>query len=199
MKIAVLALQGAFIEHENILKKMGVDVFEIRNIEDLKEDFDGLVLPGGESTAISKLLHELALFEPLKEKIMGGLPTFGTCAGMILLAKELSNDDRKHFATMDIVVKRNAYGRQLGSFLTKNKFNDKNVDMVFIRAPYIEKVGSNVEVLSVVDNKIVSARENNMLVTAFHPELTEDTSVHEYFITMIERGKNENICKIKNK
>lgn len=189
MKIAVLALQGAFIEHENVLKKLGVDCFEIRQKKDALQDFDGLIIPGGESTTQGKLLKELDLYDVLKEKIETGLPVFGTCAGLIMLAKKIVNDDKVHFGTMDIEVVRNAYGRQLGSFNQTNKFNNYDYPMVFIRAPYIENVGENCEVLAVIDGKIVAARQQNQLVTAFHPELTNDAYVHEYFISMIKKRK----------
>lgn len=189
MLIAVLSLQGAFLEHEKMLEKLGISYFEIRNKEDALKQFDGLILPGGESTVIGKLLKELQIFDILKEKIEKGMPVFGTCAGMILLAKNLVNDDRKHFALMDIDVKRNAYGRQLGSFITNAEFkNIGTVPMVFIRGPYVEKCSNNVEVLSVVNGNIVAVRQNNMLATAYHPELTEDLSVHQYFINMIKGG-----------
>ena len=133
-----------------------------------------------------KLLRELDLYMPLKERIEKGMPVFGTCAGMILLAKNLSNDERRHFATMDITVRRNAYGRQLGSFYTESEFKGiGSVPMTFIRAPYIEKVGDEVEVLAQVDGNIVAARQGNQLVTSFHPELNTDTRIHEYFVNMI--------------
>lgn len=191
MVIAVLSLQGAFIEHENMLKKIGVDCFEIRNKEDLSRHFDGLILPGGESTTMGKLLHDLDLFDTLKKRIEDGLCVFGTCAGMILLARKINNDTRVHFGLMDIEVKRNAYGRQLGSFKTVEEFKGiGKVPMVFIRGPYVERVSENVEVLSTVNNNIVAVKQNNMLVTAYHPELTDDTRVHEYFISMIKKQKN---------
>ena len=198
MLIGVLSLQGAFIEHENMLKKLNVDFFEIRNKEDIQRDFDGLILPGGESTTMGKLLRELDLFDDLRGKILNGLPVFGTCAGMILLAKTLSNDERKHFALMDIEVKRNAYGRQLGSFYTLDEFEGiGKVPMVFIRGPYVENVKDNVKVLSKVNGNIVAVKQDNMLATSYHPELTDDTKVHEYFINMIKgakyvNSKNEN-------
>lgn len=188
MKIGVLALQGAFIEHEKILEKLNVEYFEIRKKEDILKEMDGIILPGGESTTMGRLLKDLDIFEELKIKIENGMPVFGTCAGMILLANNLSNDNRKHLGLLDITVKRNAYGRQLGSFITTNDFkgiNDK-VDMVFIRAPYVENVGSNVDILSIVDDNIVAVREKNILATSYHPELTNDTKVHNYFINMIK-------------
>lgn len=187
MVIAILAVQGSFFEHEQILKKLGVEYFEIRQKADLNKHFDGLILPGGESTTMGKLLRELDIFEILQKRISDNLPVYGTCAGMILLAKNISNDNNVHFATMDITVKRNAYGRQLGSFETVADIKDiGSVPMVFIRAPYIEKVGESVDVLATVNGNIVAARQNNQLVTSFHPELTDNTSVHEYFLKMIK-------------
>ena len=193
MKIGILALQGAFIEHKYMLDKLGVESFEIRQKKDLENNMDGLILPGGESSVMGKLLRDLDFFDILKNKIENGLPVFGTCAGMILLAKEIDNDDRRHFSTMNIEVKRNAYGRQLGSFSVLSDFKGiGNVEMVYIRAPYVNKVLSDdVEILSVVEDKITAVREKNMLAVAFHPELTSDSKVHEYFISMI-KGNNGN-------
>jgi len=191
MLVGVLALQGAFIEHERMFKQLGVKTFQIRNSKDLKDDFDGLVLPGGESTTMYKLLHDLKLEAWIKEKILSGLPVFGTCAGLLLLAKSISNHEINFLSTMDIVAKKNAYGKQLGSFRTKAKFNNSEIPMVFIRAPYIESIGNDIEVLSEIDGKIVAARDKFQLATAFHPELTDDLSVHRYFIEMI----NNNIKK----
>ncbi|VWL84808.1 pyridoxal 5'-phosphate synthase glutaminase subunit PdxT [Oceanivirga miroungae] len=185
MKIGVLALQGAFIEHEKKLEKLNVEYVELRNKEDLKIEIDGLIIPGGESTVISKLLKEFDMYDTIYGRIKNGLFVFGTCAGLILLAKEIIGKDNHNMGLMDIVVKRNAYGRQLGSFITKEKFNNKMIDMVFIRGPYIDNVGKDVSILSLVDNKIVAAREKNMLVTSFHPELTDELEVHKYFIEMI--------------
>ncbi len=187
MVVGVLALQGAFLEHKKMLEKLNVDFIEIRKKEDLKIHIDGLILPGGESTTIGKLLKDLDIYEDLKLMIQQGLPTFGTCAGMILLAKKLYNDDTVHLGLMDIEVKRNAYGRQLGSFVVNQDFQNMGIiPMVFIRAPYIQSVKENVEVLCVVNDNIVGARQDNMLVTSFHPELTSSTKVHEYFINMIK-------------
>lgn len=187
MKIGVLALQGAFAEHEKMLAELGAETFEIRQRKDLENPMDGLIIPGGESTVQGKLMKELGMFEPIKEKISGGLAVFGTCAGLLLLAKEIENDDRRYLATMDIKAVRNAYGRQLGSFETKADFKGiGNITMTFIRAPYIKAVGKDVQILAEVDKKITAARQKNQLVTAFHPELTNDKSVHEYFIKMIK-------------
>lgn len=190
MRIAILALQGAFIEHKQMIERLGVFSFEIRQRKDIEQPFDGLIIPGGESTVQGKLLRELDFFEPLKMKVTNGMPVFGTCAGLLLLAKEIKNDDRIHFATMNITAIRNAYGRQLGSFYTESEFKGiGKIPMTFIRAPYIEAVHGKAKILATVNGKIVAARENNMLVTAFHPELNKDLSVHRYFIEMIkERG-----------
>jgi 5'-phosphate synthase pdxT subunit len=187
MKIGVLAVQGAFIEHEKMLAKLGVETFEIRQKKDLDNNFDALIIPGGESTVIGKLLRELDLLNDIKAKIKNGMPVMGTCAGLIVLADKISGEDTRHIGTMHITAKRNAYGRQLGSFSTTSNFKGiGNVPLVFIRAPYIELTGDNVDVLSSVDGKIVAARENNQLVTAFHPELTKDLSVHKYFVDMVK-------------
>ena len=188
MNIAVLALQGAFIEHEQMLSRLGVSSFEIRQKKDLETPFDGLIIPGGESTVQGKLMRELGLFEPLRERIEAGLPVFGTCAGLLLLAKKIENDERLHFATMDICAVRNAYGRQLGSFYTESEFSGVGkIPMTFIRAPYISEVSGDTQILASVDGKIVAARQKNQLVTAFHPELNDDTSVHRYFLDMIKQ------------
>lgn len=185
-QIGVLALQGAFAEHCRAVEQLGAESFEIRKKEDLTErKMDGIILPGGESTVIGRLLHELGMFDILRRMILEGLPVFGTCAGMILLAKKLSNDKNQYLGTMDIVVKRNAYGRQLGSFQTVGTFQELGeIPMTFIRAPYIEKVSpeKGVKILAQVNGNIVAAKQNNMLVTSFHPELTEDHKVLQYFL-----------------
>lgn len=180
--VAILALQGAFIEHERSLDGLGVDHFEIRQKADLDRPFDALIIPGGESTVIGKLLRDLGILSPLRDRIEKGLPVFGTCAGLIVLAKNVIGG-APSIATMDITVKRNAYGRQLGSFYTEDGFDGLgDIPMTFIRAPYIDSVGEGVEVLSEVDGSIVAARQGRQLVTAFHPELTDDLSVHRYFL-----------------
>lgn len=185
--IGVLALQGAFLEHRQMLDTLSVPSFEIRQLADLNLTMTGLILPGGESSVQGKLLHELGLFDPLQTKIQQGLPTFGTCAGMILLAKQLENSETLHLATMDMTVVRNAYGRQLGSFQTTGAFADLgDVPMSFIRAPYMKTASEQVEVLAVVDEKVVAARQRNQLVTSFHPEVTSCTTVHEYFLNMLK-------------
>ena len=192
MKIGVFALQGAFIEHEHAFEKLGVETVKIRRRAHFSDGFDGIVLPGGESTVQGKLLREEGLLEPVQEAIKAGLPVFGTCAGLILLANELTNDSNVYFGTMDVTVKRNAYGRQLGSFRADLKFKGiGSYPAVFIRAPYIEKAEKDVEVLAECDGKIVAARQKNMLATAFHPELTDDLRIHSYFLNMIKGEVSE--------
>lgn len=187
-RIAVLALQGAFAEHEKMLDTLGAEHFEIRQKSDLEKHFDGLIIPGGESTVQGKLLKDLGLFEPIKKRIENGLPVFGTCAGMILLAENIDNDENRYFAAMPMKVKRNAYGRQLGSFYTESEFDGKTIPMTFIRAPYISDAGS-CKILSVVDGKAVAARYKNLLAVAFHPELNDDLTVHKYFLEMVSEKK----------
>ena len=176
--VAVLALQGAFAEHQQMLRRLGIESYLVRNLADWQRPKDALILPGGESTAMMRILRDEGLFDPIREAILGGLPVFGTCAGLILL-------DRDHLNTMDIRVRRNAYGRQLGSFHAEAEFRGiGSVPMTFIRAPYIEETGPEVEVLSVVDGHIIAARQGRQLVTAFHPELDDDTRIHQYFLSL---------------
>lgn len=185
-RIGVLAVQGAFAEHRQILEELGAETFEIRQLRDLKQNFDGLVLPGGESTVQGKLLQDLGLFEPLKSLIEKGLPTFGTCAGLILLADKLSNDSRSYFGTLPATVERNAYGRQLGSFYAEENFEEiGKIPMTFIRAPLIQKVGEGVQVLAMVSNQIAAVRYKNQLAISFHPELNEDLRIHQYFLKIV--------------
>ena len=189
LKIGVLAVQGAFIEHIQALTSLGVECVELRQAADLEQPLAGLVLPGGESTVQGKLLRDLDMYAALRAKTVAGLPVLATCAGMILLAEKLVNDDKVHFATMPITVRRNAYGRQLGSFHTYASCGTLGeIPMTFIRAPYIEAVGEGVQVLAKVDDKIVAAQYGKQLVLAFHPELdtAESTAVHEYFLRMCE-------------
>ena len=188
MKIGILALQGAFAEHEKVLDKLGVASVQIRNVEDFQKhqsDLSGLILPGGESTTMGKLLRDQNMLIPLRGAILNDLPVFGTCAGLILLAKKITSQEESHLATMDIVVERNAYGRQLGSFYTEAECKGVGqIPMTFIRGPIISSVGEGVEILATVDDQIVAAKEKNMLVTSFHPELTDDARLHQYFINM---------------
>ena len=191
MTIAVLALQGAFIEHEQMLQKLGVHTIELRQASDLQKDFDGIILPGGESTVQGKLLHDLNMFEPLKEKIESGIPVLATCAGMILLASDIAEQDETYFETIPMTVKRNAYGRQLGSFHTNAEAAGiGEIPMTFIRAPFVESVhadasGNTPEILSIVENRIVGVKYKNQMAFAFHPELDQDTRIHEAFLGMI--------------
>lgn len=191
MKIAVLAVQGAFAEHIDKVKKLGADCIELRQASDLEQDFAGLILPGGESTVQGKLLRELHMFEPLREKIRQGLPVLGTCAGLILLAQEISNDEKLYFGTLPVRVRRNAYGRQLGSFHTEQEFTGiGRVPMTFIRAPYIESVlnRDQTEILAIVEDRITAVCCGNQIGIAFHPELDEDDRIHEMFLGMCGKG-----------
>ena len=191
MTVAVLAVQGAFIEHEKMLQNLGVETIELRQKEDLKQPFDGLVLPGGESTVQGKLLKELGMFDSLKEKIEEGMPVLATCAGLILLAEQINNDEKRYFQTLPVTVKRNAYGRQLGSFHFEGAMQGSlqelgTYPMKFIRAPYIAEVTPEVDVLAQVDQKIMAVRYQNQLAMAFHPELSGDDRIHQSFIKMMD-------------
>ena len=188
MKVGVLSLQGGVEEHVVAIEKLGNEAILVKKQEDL-DDIDAIILPGGESTTMGRLLRVTGLLEPLKKKIEAGLPTWGTCAGMILLAKEIENDDRKHLELMDICVRRNAFGTQIDSFTTRKvieEISDKEIEMVFIRAPFIVSANDNVKVLCEVDENIVVARQDNILATSFHPELTDDTRVLEYFLNNVK-------------
>lgn len=194
IRVGVLALQGAFAEHITSLRKLGVESLELRQPADLNQSFDGLILPGGESTVMGKLLRELDMFQPLKQRIQAGLPVFATCAGLILLAERAESQEKTYFELMDITVRRNAYGRQLGSFSTTAEFDGiGQIPMIFIRAPYISQVGPKARTLAEVDGNIVAARQSHMLCTAFHPELSSDLSVHNYFLEMIQEAKRINV------
>lgn len=187
-RVGVLALQGAFIEHEKALRELGAEVTEVRLPEEL-EGLEGLIVPGGESTTIGKLAVAYGLVEPLRQLAGQGFPIWGTCAGMILLAKRIvGNEDQPLIGAMDIVVRRNAFGRQVDSFVESldiPALDGKGAPFpaVFIRAPMIEQAGPGVEVLArLPEGPIVAARQGNLLATAFHPELTEDRRFHRYFL-----------------
>ncbi|MGN0165293.1 MAG: pyridoxal 5'-phosphate synthase glutaminase subunit PdxT [Lachnospiraceae bacterium] len=191
MRIGVLAVQGAFIEHEMMLNSLsseyegGVECVELRQKEDLAGHFDGFVLPGGESTVQGKLLKELDMFDTIKEQLEAGTPVLATCAGLILLSEKISNDDNVYFGTLPVTVRRNAYGRQLGSFMTTKEIEGVgNYEMIFIRAPYVEKAAKQVQVIAEVDEKIVGVRYKNQIGLAFHPELGSDTRIHTMFLDM---------------
>jgi len=194
IRVGVLALQGAFAEHIAFLRKLGVEALELRQPADLNKSFDGLILPGGESTVMGKLLRELEMFQLLKQRIQDGMPVFATCAGLILLAERAENQEKTYFELMDITVRRNAYGRQLGSFSATAAFDSiGQIPMIFIRAPYISQIGPKARTLSVVDGKIVAARQNHMLCTAFHPELGNDLKVHSYFLDIVRESARTNV------
>jgi 5'-phosphate synthase pdxT subunit len=188
MKIGVLALQGAFIEHIKMLRRLGVEAVEVRLPQHL-QGLDGLIIPGGESTTIGKLAVDYGLIEPLRAFAQRH-PTWGTCAGMIFLAKDLGKDKQPILGVMDIQVDRNAFGRQIDSFeadLTFSIFGeDAPYHAVFIRAPVVTRVDNGVDILGrLADGRIVAVQENHLLATAFHPELTEDSRFHQYFIQLV--------------
>jgi 5'-phosphate synthase pdxT subunit len=193
-KIGVLALQGDFAEHIDVLRGLGAETAEVRIPEQLA-GLDGLVIPGGESTTIARLLHEWALVEPIRARYHQGMAIWGTCAGAILLAERAPGLDREGLQLMDIQVERNAFGRQVDSFeadLDVPAFGPPPFRAVFIRAPLIVKAGPEVEVLARLANgSIVAARQGALLATAFHPELTDDTRFHRYFLDMAASHNRE--------
>ncbi|WP_050698528.1 pyridoxal 5'-phosphate synthase glutaminase subunit PdxT [Anaeromassilibacillus senegalensis] len=192
MRIGVLAVQGAFVEHEAMFHQLGAEVFEIRQKRDLDRPFDGLVLPGGESTVMKKLLRELDLLEPLRRKIEDGMPVLATCAGLILLAEQLTDGEPPCFATLPVTVRRNAYGRQLGSFSQEADVQGiGSFPMVFIRAPYVETIQNGVEVLATVQEKIVAVCYQNQIGLAFHPELSGRPDLHRFFLKRVEQYQKQ--------
>ena len=193
MTIGILAVQGAFAEHQKKLELLGVESILLRKKEDLETPIQGLILPGGESTVQGKLLRELEMYDILKEKMKSGLPVLATCAGLILLAEHLSNDEHIYFGALPVTVKRNAYGRQLGSFRTEEEMKGiGTVPMTFIRAPYIEQVRNDtedpVEILARTGGEIVAVRWRNQLGLSFHPELDQDNRIHEEFLEMCRKN-----------
>ena len=188
MKIGVLALQGAFIEHADVLRQIGVEALPVRLPKEL-DGLDGLIIPGGESTAISRLMLDFQLMQPVRDLAQAGLPILGTCAGMILLAKEVPHFSLETLGLMDIKVRRNAFGRQVDSFETDLEMpalGKPPFHAIFIRAPAIEKTGSKVKILAKLSNgTVVAARQGKLVAAAFHPELTEDLRFHKYFLDMI--------------
>jgi len=190
MKIGILAVQGAFLEQEAVLNQLQIPWKEIRCEKDLQDHFDGLILPGGESTVQGKLLKELHLFHPLLAMIQNDLHVLATCAGMILLSEKIDGQASPYFKTIPMDVKRNAYGRQIGSFYTEQNFGNIGVvPMTFIRAPYIESVSNGVEVLAKVNGNIVGVRYKNQIGISFHPELDNDTKIHKMFVDMVKNFK----------
>jgi len=193
VKIGILALQGAFIEHQKKLEELGAETVQVRLPEHL-QDLDGLIIPGGESTTIGKLATDYGLIEPLR-KFAQEKPTWGTCAGLIFLAKDIGNDQQAILGVLDAKVDRNAFGRQLDSFETDLQFkeleNDKPFHAVFIRAPIVRSVGENVQILAQLDDdRIVAVRQEHLLGTAFHPELTNDNRLHRYFYDMVAQKQH---------
>lgn len=195
-KVGILAVQGAFAEHSRMLRELGAQVVELRQAADLEQDFDRLVLPGGESTAQGRIIRDLGMLGPLRDRIKAGMPVLATCAGLILLAGQIddtngdgSSVDDQHnstwLATLPVTVRRNAYGRQLGSFKTRAPFAELGVvPMTFIRAPYVTSIGDGVEVLARVDGNIVAVRHGKQLGLSFHPELDDSHAIHELFLSM---------------
>jgi len=192
MNIGVLALQGAFIEHIHILRRLGVEAVEVRTAKEL-HNIDGLIIPGGESTTMLKLARHYHLVKPIQQMAKEGKPIMGTCAGMILLAKTITESDMQTLGLMDIEARRNAFGRQVDSFetdLAVPAIGREKFHAVFIRAPYIEHVGNGVETLAQLDDgTVVAVRQNNLLALAFHPELGRDSRLHEYFVHMVKEAK----------
>lgn len=191
LTIGVLSLQGSVAEHMETLQKLGtVNAVEVKTVEGIRS-VDGLILPGGESTTTGKLLKIFGLEAPLKERILGGMPVWGICAGMILLAKRIEGEN-PHLGVMDITVRRNVYGRQAESFTARCRvpeFGEQEIPLVFIRAPWVESAGEGVKVLLELDGHIAAVREGAMLATSFHPELTEDLTVHRYFTEMVRKAR----------
>lgn len=184
-KIGILALQGAFIEHQQAIVHCGGQALQIRTAREL-EQVDGLIIPGGESTTIGKLMKNYQLDLAIKAKYEQGMAIWGTCAGMILLAKDIVEMDQPMLGLMDIAVVRNGFGRQVDSFETDLEIDTiGKVNGVFIRAPYVQKVWGKTRVMACYDDKIVMAEEDRLLVTAFHPELTRDNCIHEYFLKKV--------------
>ena len=191
MKVGVLALQGDVREHIEALSSCGVEALAVRRASEI-ESVDALVLPGGESTTIAQLAEVFGIFDLIKNKINNGMPVYGSCAGMILLADQIldAKEGQKSFGGLDITVRRNAFGRQVDSFESDISFNDGSDELiraVFIRAPWVEKVSDSVQVLAAIDNHPVAVRSKTALATSFHPEITGDLRVHRYFIEQVAR------------
>lgn len=195
--VAVLAVQGAFIEHERKLQNLGAQCIELRSAEDLNQPFDALVLPGGESTVQGKLMRELGMEEPLRKHVQSGMPVLATCAGMILLAERIESEATQWLGTIPMTVRRNAYGRQLGSFHCEGKIaglepKPFTAPFTFIRAPIVTEVGPDVKVLATVNNAIVAVRFENQIALAFHPELDESDRIHQALLDLTR--KKEKSC-----
>ena len=187
--VGVLALQGAFREHVAAVTRLGATAREVRQLKDI-DGIDALIIPGGESTTMGKLLNEWNMLEPLRQRILDGMPVYGSCAGLILLCREIENSDQPRLGVLDATVRRNAFGRQVDSFETNLNIPEIGADpipAVFIRAPVITGVGAGVTVLSEVKGQAVAVRQNNILATSFHPELTPDTRMHSYFLSFCSK------------
>ena len=187
--VGVLALQGAFREHVAAVTRLGATAREVRQLKDI-DGIDALIIPGGESTTIGKLLNEWNMLEPLRQRILDGMPVYGSCAGLILLCREIEDSDQPRLGVLDATVRRNAFGRQVDSFETDLSIPEIGADpipAVFIRAPVITSVGAGVTVLAEVKGQAVAVRQNNILATSFHPELTPDTRMHSYFLSFCSK------------
>lgn len=193
MRVGVLSFQGAFLEHEEILSKCGVECTGVKEVDQLGE-IDALVLPGGESTTIGRFLEKRELIKPVKEFAARGNPVMGTCAGMVLLAKNVENQGKTYLELMDITVKRNAFGRQKESFeafLDIPEIGEEKFKGIFIRAPYITSLGLGVKELARFEDKVVGVRQENIIAAAFHPELGDDLRWHRYFVELIKNYKRK--------
>ena len=187
--VGVLALQGAFREHVAAVTRLGATAREVRQLKDI-DGIDALIIPGGESTTMGKLLNEWNMLEPLRQRILDGMPVYGSCAGLILLCREIEDSDQPRLGVLDATVRRNAFGRQVDSFETDLSIPEIGADpipAVFIRAPVITGVGAGVTVLAEVKGQAVAVRQNNILATSFHPELTPDTRMHSYFLSFCSK------------
>ena len=187
--VGVLALQGAFREHVAAVTRLGATAREVRQLKDI-DGIDALIIPGGESTTMGKLLNEWNMLEPLRQRILNGMPVYGSCAGLILLCRDIENSDQPRLGVLDATVRRNAFGRQVDSFETDLSIPEIGADpipAVFIRAPVITGVGAGVTVLAEVKGQAVAVRQNNILATSFHPELTPDTRMHSYFLSFCSK------------
>ncbi len=184
--VGVLALQGAFREHAASVARLGAETREVRQLKDM-DGIDAMIIPGGESTTMGKLLVEWGMLDPLRQRIEKGMPVYGSCAGLILLCREIENSDQPRLGVLDAVVRRNAFGRQVDSFETEldiPELGQPPIPAVFIRAPVLTGVGPQARVLAQVNGQAVAVRQDNVLATSFHPELTPDTRLHRYFLEM---------------
>lgn len=189
MVVGVLALQGAFREHAAAVARLGAEAREVRQLKDMS-GIDAMIIPGGESTTMGKLLVEWGMLDPLRERIEKGMPVYGSCAGLILLCREIENSDQPRLGVLDATVRRNAFGRQVDSFETDLEMPELGLmpfQAVFIRAPVLIGVGPKVRVLAKVKGQAVAVRQDNVLATSFHPELTPDVRLHRYFLEMCKK------------